>query len=52
MIEEIFDELATEEREDLALRLKHLLGRSQQASIQRRLANCLERIKKDNGLEL
>ena len=52
VIEEIFDELATEEREDLALRLKHLLGKSQQASILQRLANCLKRIKQDNGLEL
>src|SRR4030095_4234657 len=52
VIEEIFDELGIEEREALALRLKHLLGRPQQASILRRLANCLERIRKENGLEL
>jgi len=44
VIEEIFHELGREERLELRVRLKKLLGKSQQASTLKRLGTCLERI--------
>ena len=44
VIEEIFHELGKEERLELAVRLRKLLGKSQQASTLKRLEICLERI--------
>jgi tetratricopeptide (TPR) repeat protein len=48
VIEEIFHELGKEERLELGVRLRKLLGKSQQASTLKRLEICLDRIGKES----